>query len=270
MDTQFYEEMLRKHPRGNRDAEALWDSRAKSFDMGHKRSGMDNSEKVAQHLLEKGLLTDFDVLDVGGGTGRYAVPFAAHANTVTVADISTGMLECAKENAESARRGNLQYRKLSWDDADLKALGWEKRFDLVFASMCPSVRSKAGIDKMCASSKGWCQINQLIEMTDSISQKLTQDLELEEKYDPHNDRDAVQGTFNLLWLQGFDPEITYLKEAGRQVLSIEEAVQRYSRRFGQAEEMKGADLKRLLEGYADSGCIAVDTRTTLTMILWKV
>ena len=269
MDTQYYEAMLRNHQGGSRGAEASWDDRAKSFGLEQKRSGMDNSGKITELMLKKGLLEGFDVLDVGGGTGRYAVPFAVHAQEVTVTDISSQMLECTRENAEGAGRANLRYEKLNWEEADLKALGWEKRFDLVFASMCPAVRSKSGMDKMSAASRGWCQINQLIEMTDNITQKLAQDLEVEKRYDPHNDRDAVQGIFNLLWLQGFEPEVTYLRETGQQLLSVEDAVQRYARRFGQASEMKGLNLKRLLESYADRDTITVDNRTMLTMILWK-
>lgn len=270
MDTQLFEEMLKKHQQGNGNAEAAWDKRAKSFGETHKKSGTDNSKEVTRVLLDKGLIKEQEVLDVGGGTGRYAIPFAVHAKEVTMVDISTQMLEIAKRNAESAGQGNLKYIKLSWDDADLKALGWEKRFDLVFSSMSPAYRSKEGIEKMSAASRGWCQINQLIEMTDNITQKLEQDLAVEKKFNPHKDRDAVQGIYNLLWLQGFEPEITYLRETGQQVLSMEEAVQHYSRRFGKAAELKDADLKRLLEDYAGSDTIVIDSRSTLTKILWKV
>jgi len=269
MDTQHYEAMLKKHPGGGKSAEASWDSRAKTFGMQQKLHGMDNSGEVTSFLLKKGLLEGADVLDVGGGTGRYAIPFAAHAREVTVTDISAQMLECTKENAEAAGRSNLRYEKLNWEEAELRALGWEKRFGLVFASMCPAVRSKAGIDKMSAASGGWCHINQLIEMTDNISRKLAQELEVEKQYDPHNDRDALQGTFNLLWLKGYEPEIAYLREAGQQLLTVDEALSRYSRRFGAAAELKGADLKRLLEGYSQGGRVAVDNGTTLAMLLWK-
>ena len=65
------------------------------------------------------------------------------------------------------------------------------------------------------------------------------------------------------------PEITYLKEASQQILSIEDAMQQYTRRFGRTAEQKGADLKRLLKDYAGSDTIAIDSQTTLAKILWK-
>ena len=270
MDTQLFEEMLKKNQQSNQNAEAVWDMKAKSFGEAHKKGGMDNSKEVTQVLLDQGLIKEQEILDVGGGTGRYAIPFAAHAKEVTMVDISTKMLEIAKSNAESEGHDNLKYIKLSWDDADLKALGWEKRFDLVFSSMSPAYRSREGIEKMSLASRGWCQINQLIEMTDNITQRLAQDLAVEKRYDPHNDRDAVQGIYNLLWLQGFEPEVTYLREASQQVLSIEEAVQRYTPRFGKAAGEKGTDIKRLIKDYADSDTIVIDSHTTLAKILWNV
>lgn len=269
MDTQFYEMLLNKHEIGKQDAEASWDARAKEFREKQKSIKIDQTEKVTELLLKKGLIKGLDVLDIGGGTGRYAIPFAAHANEVTISDISGKMLAYAKESAENAKQDNLQYIKLSWQDADLKLLNWEKRFDLVFASMCPAIKSKAGIDKMSAASRGWCQINQLIEMTDNIAKRLSHELEISDRYDPHNDRDAVQGFFNLLWMQGFEPELTYLKDTAQQVLGVDEALSIYSHRFGDAAAKKGVDLKKLLGNYASDDGITVNNITTLAMILWR-
>ncbi|NCC69228.1 MAG: class I SAM-dependent methyltransferase [Clostridia bacterium] len=269
MNAHSYEEMLKKHHGDTQNAEASWDLRAKSFGEAHKKSGMDHSDKVTQLLLEKGVLANRNVLDIGGGTGRYAVPFAEKAREVTIADISTEMLKIAKNNAESAGRRNLQYVKLNWSDANLTALGWEKHFDLAFASMCPGVRSKEDLEKMCAASRGWCQINQFIEWKDNISEMLRQDLKVESFPDPHNDRDAVQAIFNLLWTKGYEPEISYQKEFGRQVLSVDEAMTHFLRIFGEAATENGVELRTLLAGYASGGSITMERQTTLSMILWK-
>ncbi len=269
MSEQFYETMLKKHQTDMHNAECVWDAKAKAFNRKQKKHGMNNSVKVTEFLLSKELLTNSEVLDIGGGTGRYAIVFAGHAKEVTVTDISAQMLALAKRNAEEMEQRNIQYIKTDWEKTDLKSMGWERRFDLVFASMCPAVKSRNGIDKMIAASKGWCQINQLIEMTDNITQSLTEDLKIEFKYDPHNDRSAVQGIFNLLWMQGFEPEISYIKDYKEQSFSIDEALMHYSRRFKKAAEEKCLDLKQLLLRYANDNQIIVKSRATLAMILWK-
>ncbi len=270
MDTQIFENMLNKYYRGDANAEAMWDMRAKSFGKGHKIGGMNHAKEVTEVLLEKGLLKEQEILDVGGGTGRYAIPFAVYAKEVTMADISSQMLEAAKRNAQQAGRDNLSYVKLNWDHADLRELGWEKRFDLVFASMSEAYRSKEGLEKMCVASRGWCQINQMTEMKDSVSEKLFADLELARNSDVHNNREITQAIFNLLWLMGYDPEITYLKDSSQQTLSLDEAVSDYSFRFGKAAAEKGIQLRELLGKYSDGETISVENRTTLSMIRWKI
>ncbi len=269
MDMMRYEQMLKKPSAEGCDAEAKWDARADEFSDSQKKKEPELTDRVTEFLLAKGFLGGLDVLDVGGGAGRYAVPFAAYAKKVVMTDISGRMLERAQENAERTGRSNLEYVKLDWTAADPASSGWEGRFDLVFASMCPAVKSREGIDKMSAVSGGRCVINQMIESKDTVAEMLREELAIRPSYDPHNDRDSVQGIFNILWLQGYEPEITYLKERMEVRLSVEEAASRYTRKFGEAAAERGLSLKGILSGCAEGGEIVVKNRTTLAMIFWK-
>lgn len=269
MDMTHYEQMLKNPSAEGRDAEAKWDARADEFYDSQREKESELTDRVTEFLLTKGLLGGLDVLDVGGGAGRYAVPFAAYAKKVVMTDISGRMLERAKENAERAGRSNLEYVKLDWAAADPAASGWGGRFDLVFASMCPAVGSREGIDKMSFVSGGRCVINRMIESKDTVAEILREELAIRPSYDPHNDRDSVQGIFNILWLQGYEPEIAYLKERVEARLSVEEAASRYARKFGEAAAEKGLSLRDLLSGCAEGGEIVVENRTTLAMIFWK-
>lgn len=269
MDIAYYEALLEKRRPSHAGMEAIWDARAKSFSAAQKAGAEQLPGLVIEQLLQHGLILGGDVLDIGGGAGRYAIPFAAYASTVTMTDISSQMLAVTRETARTAGRDNLEYVKLDWTTADLKQLGWEKRFDLVFASMCPAVRSRAGIEKMTVASRGYCQINQFIERTDNISQRLKSDLEIGAQHDPHNDREAVSAYFNLLWLQGFSPEISYIADEARQALSVEEALPRFSHHFEAAAQAKGATVKARLGRYASDGMLDLETRSTLAVIRWK-
>lgn len=271
MENARYEAMLQERS-ANVDAhaaEAKWDARADEFDHSQRTKGSELADRVTEMLLTKGLLKGFDVLDVGGGAGRYAVPFAAQANKVVMTDISGKMLERAKENATLAKRPNIEFVKLDWAAADVAASGWERRFDLVFASMCPAARSREGIDRMSLASRGYCLLNQMIESKDSVADLLKETLGLRPSYDPHNDRDSAQAFFNILWLQGFEPEVAYLKEREERSLSVEEAVSRYSRRFGEAAMEKGLDLRGFLAACAENGYVREKRRTTLALVLWR-
>lgn len=269
MDVEYYESLLKK-PQGNHCGhKKSWDSRAKMFNHSQKH-GINSSKKVTDILYKKGLLLDSDVLDIGGGTGRYAIPFSKHAKEVILTDISPQMLEHAKKNAVNEKCHNIKFVQTDWYDTNLTALNWEKRFDLVFASMCPAVRSKEGINKISSASKGWCIINQLVEMKDSLTEHVMKSLNIAPSpFDPHNDREAVQAFFNLLWADGFTPEIQYLRESKTQVLSANDALSHCSWKLGRMLKDKNTDLEELIKDFSSNGNITIEYKINLCMISWN-
>lgn len=250
--------------------EENWDTRAEYFNMAQQKDRSGFAEKVTSILKERGILTGATVVDIGGGSGRYALPFAAHAAHVTVTDISSKMLELAKTNAESQGLTNLSYVKTEWETADLSNLNGNKKFDLAFASMCPAVRSPEGFSKMLEVSKGFCVMNQFITDTDSLSDYLMQELDGKPTFDPHNDRDIVNAVFNLLWMEGYEPEIRYLRQNEEASYTIDEAFGKYAGRYEQVALSKGLNLKDLIAKYASKDVVQVKSKTTLAMILWQV
>ncbi len=58
-----------------------------------------------------------EVLDVGGGSGRFALPLATRANLVTVVERSADSVELLKSRAEEAGITNITVINESWEDA---------------------------------------------------------------------------------------------------------------------------------------------------------
>lgn len=270
MNPYDYEQMLASRNNGIKDAEAMWDARATQFNRAQQQERSGFAERVTAALNARNLLSGARILDIGGGGGRYAIPFAAYAEHVTATDISANMLEIAKDNAERAALDNLSYVKLDWTGADLSALGWEHSFDLAFASMCPAIRSHEGLRRMSEVSRGFCLINQFINDRDSLAAYIIKALGITRAYDPHNDRETVQAIFNLLWLKGYEPEITYLRREEEVALIVEEAVQQYAGRYGEQAQAQGVNLETLMAEYIMQQGPVVNTASTLAMILWKV
>lgn len=270
MDKSLYEQMLSKNYHGSSKAEESWDAKANHFNMSQRKDRSGFAERVVKVLEERGLLAGAKVVDIGGGSGRYAIPLAAHADHVTVTDISSNMLDLAKSNAESLGLDNLSYVKTDWESVDLSNLNWSKGFDLAFASMCPAVRSPEGLRKMIAVSKGFCLINQFIVGVDTMADYFRKTLDIKRSYDPHNDRETVQALFNLLWLEGYEPEITYLRQEEEVSYEVDEAFERYAGRYEDMARSKGFDLRDLIEDYAVQGTVQVSSKATLSMLLWKV
>ncbi|MBF1056608.1 MAG: hypothetical protein HXL17_00670 [Peptostreptococcus sp.] len=94
-------------------------------------------------------------------------------------------------------------------------------------------------------------------------------------YNPHNDRNAVMASFNLLWMDGYSPEISYLTREDRDILSVEDILRGYAFVFEDIREKTGLEAEDLIREYKETYCpesqgIEVSSRTVLAMILWKV
>jgi SAM-dependent methyltransferase len=252
------------------DAETMWDAKAEHYHISQKRQGMKDSYQIAEMLHKKKQLMEGTVLDVGGGVGLYAIPFATYAKSVTITDLSAKMLAYAKENADDAGLCNLEFVKLDWDQANFKNLGWEKQFDLVFASMCPAIRDGESIDKMIAASKNWCCINRFIKMKDSVAERIEAILNYSEPFDPHNNRNRVQTIFNYLWEKGFEPEIDYFEETTETFHTLEEATKHYGRRFATVAENQHVDLREIISNLAENNRLKVLRNKKLALISWQV
>ncbi|MDO4793464.1 MAG: class I SAM-dependent methyltransferase, partial [Filifactor alocis] len=162
MEKIYYENLLRKNSRGSEESEKMWDQRAVRFYEAQKNDRSTFTQEVVNVLRKRGILEKAEILDIGGGSGRYALPLAKEGRHVVLTDISGNMLKLARENAEQNGVENISFEKLVWETASLSDLKWEKKFDLAFASMCPAIRTPEGLYKMAEASKGYCVINQYI------------------------------------------------------------------------------------------------------------
>ena len=88
MDKEYYKHLLEKNNSQEIDAENIWDTRAESFNKAQQNDKTGFAKNVTKLLEEKDILKGKDVLDIGGGSGRYALEFSQFAKSITVTDIS--------------------------------------------------------------------------------------------------------------------------------------------------------------------------------------
>jgi SAM-dependent methyltransferase len=266
----YYNDLLiKKQKNKGVDAEYFWDSRAENYSkmQNKQREGM--PPKVIEHLIRNKLIDKkTKVLDIGGGSGRYAIPLAQVADRVVLTDISAKMLEYAEANAKKEGLDNLEYVKLDLDKANIREMGWNEKFDLVFASMCPAIRNEQALDKMMEASKGSCYIGQYIAMTDNIIEAIMGELDLSRRDDPHNDRDSVYAIFNILWLKGYEPEISYIREETEEEIAFEELKKMYGDKYAPIAKERNKDLDKIFLSLGDH--LILKRKRTLALIWWKV
>lgn len=99
--------------RGGREYPDMWDALAANFkDDPHRK----NDPIVS--FIEGWLRPDSTVLDVGGGAGRYALPFALRAGQVTNVEPSPSMIAAFEQSARDAGIGNASALQANWEEAD--------------------------------------------------------------------------------------------------------------------------------------------------------
>lgn len=98
-----------------------WDRRAARFHESVKRragEGDPLTARVAAVLPADGVL-----IDVGAGTGRFAIPFARRCREVIAVDPSSGMLEILRREAAAAGVDNVRCIHARWEDVDPRPRG---------------------------------------------------------------------------------------------------------------------------------------------------
>lgn len=266
MDKEYYKYLLEKNNSQEIDAENMWDTRAESFNKAQQNDKTGFAKNVTKLLEEKGILKGKDVLDIGGGSGRYALEFSQFAKSITVTDISKNMLDLALENAKKQDINNIYIEKLDFENANIKELGLYKKFDLSFSSMCPALRTVKGLENMIKTSKKYCVINQFVKDTDNFRQNILTKTGLKDDYHPHNDGDVTNALFNLLWLKGYNPEIRYLKSSINMSLTKDEVNLKYQKLLERVE--KHTSFTK--EDFLTNETFEIVTDTILAVILWEV
>ncbi len=258
------------------EQESRWDTRAHDFN----HNQLSKEQKLPKEIIDYILIRCPEitsVLDVGGGAGRYALLFAGNIEDVLMTDISNNMLGYAKENADKHGLDNIRFIKADWGH-DNETDQIKGKFDLVFASMCPAVREKEGVNKMMRFSNKYCAINQFVLSDDSLTTFINSylghetedtDVKKEKRYDPHNDRSMVKDTFIYLWEKGYTPEIRIFSEKREVIMSLEEAKQKYAN-IPKYKEVNTDLLNKAIESYAADDICTIQNKNVTALLLWEI
>lgn len=252
------------------DSERRWDERAGSYNSQYIKSKETMPDDIVRYIDANSKLKDSTILDVGGGTGRYAIPFCKSGAKVTICDFSSNMLKHAKENCDECGVDDIQFVKGNWEYDSIQQLKFEKAFDYAFASMCPPIREIKGIEKMIACARKGCFINQFIVFEDDLDRYLKNELGIKKDYDPHEDRETVRNTFNYLWDGNYNPKIVYFSESTESEMNREDASAKLERKYGELLREKGISIDKILDDMKITDSFINNSNKTSALISWEV
>ena len=143
--------------RSKRAVDSHADRTVESFEKG-MGSSAERVEDTMKRLEERGYRKmDMTVLDVGGGTGTFTLPFAREYRQVDTLDISVPMQQRIREKAAKEQLENIRYLCKNWHTLDVEREGMKKQYDLVLSSInCRGIYNAETLHKMNQCSRGGC------------------------------------------------------------------------------------------------------------------
>jgi hypothetical protein len=153
----------------------------------------------------------------------------------------------------------------------MKESGYLHKFDLVFAHMTPAIQNADTFEKLSAASKGWCVLTKPIKRTDPVSDKIKELVgicEHEESCD-----EEILFAFEMLWRQGYLPQLAYEKQVWHMKKTLDEAYGLYINRMKTYHDITSTqeeNIKVYLKTLLCDGFVYEDVETTIVNLFWKV
>lgn len=213
--------------------------------------------------------SESDILDVGCGTGGYALALAGRCRRVLGVDLSPEMIRVAKEKAAESGVQNVTFQCIDWQEFDLQAAGMENRFDLAFAHLTPAVQDADTFLKLARASRGWCALSKPTHRTDPVSDAVKELVGITAKRES-SERDLLYA-FSLLWLDGLLPKLDYERQCWRMRKTPEEAMGLYVNRVKSYRELSREEEEKItayLKSLEKNGMVCEDVETIVATIYW--
>lgn len=284
-DYEYFRSIWEYKKPGIKHTSKCWDARAEDWGGELKEEGdfsqslRERVREAADYLRAQGALAPGgQVIDIGCGPGRFVTEFARTAAHVTGVDISEKMLKLGGDYALKCGQDNVDFLKADFGDLDIEALGWEKRFDLVFTSITPAIGTMEDLEKIMRISRAYCFNSCFVRWEDELEDQIGRDVfGRQESSGTNSHGHWFYSLFNLLWLMGYLPVTRYhmqeqeecaqadrglasyyAKCFSEDMLSSEEDIQRIWAYLKQQADPQGKILRRYKRWY---GWILWDVRT---------
>ena len=225
MNIEEFEKIMQREDReeNQEDLEKIWDNKSEwFFNRTEKKQENFSNRLVFKIIKEKKLLNENSkVLDIGCGTGRHLLEFSKITSHITGTDISSRMLDYAKEKLKNVNEAKFIHG--NW----MKNFTKEKEFDLVFASMTPAISKIEHIKRMCLISKNYCMMERFVYYRDPIREEIEKMLGRKLNKLHSNHKEYTYGLWNIVWNLGYFPEIyldKYISETEKTVIDYMEQI----------------------------------------------
>lgn len=253
----------------NEAAVELWNAKADYF--GKYDLEDVEKERFIQIIKENNLIDkDSTILDVGCGAGKYCTALADDCFKAIGTDLSPKMIEFARERALEYGKKNVEFRCDDWSKVDIEKEGLANKFDLVMACMTPAICNYETFKKFMDCSKNAGIFCSGTRRTDSVSDEIDRMLGI--KKSSRNSEKCIVYVFNVLWENGYYPNIEYIDQSWDSDMTLEKALEVYINRCKakhNIDENKEQMVKKYLEDISIDGIVYEKIKTVKAIVYWK-
>ncbi|WP_347489061.1 methyltransferase domain-containing protein [Desulfoscipio sp. XC116] len=247
-----------------------WNSMSEGF--GERPIPSFTKDNFLQLLEIKQMLNEnTEVLDVGCGTGGYAIAIASRAKNVTGLDLSPQMIEAANRRAADLHVGNVRFDIVDWHKFDIKKEAFKRKFDLVFAHMTPAIQSYETFRKFSDCSRGWCAIVKPVKRSDTVYDEILKITGISGKFQL-GDSDILNA-FALLFMEERYPMIEYNHKCFESKQPLEKGANIYINRIKSMHDLapeQETKIRDYLHSIAQDGLINAVMDTKTATLYWHV
>lgn len=168
------------------------EERAAHYDAAVKRKGRERPDTLLDFVLRK-LHPGDTVLDIGAGTGHFAIPLARVARSITAVEPSPSMAALLRENAAAEGLTNIHLVDARWEDVKVEP------HDVAFCShaMYSSVDLVGFVRKMERNARDTCYLAMRMPSHDGVIRELSRCIHGQ----PHDSPNFWVG-YNVLYEMG--------------------------------------------------------------------
>ena len=165
---------------------------AARFDAGVKRKARERPDTLLDFVVEK-LQPEDTVLDIGAGTGHFAIPLARVARSVTAVEPSPGTAALLRKNAAAQGLTNIHLVDARWEDTQVEP------HDVAFCShaMYSSLDLVGFVRKMERNARNICFLAMRMPSHDGVMRELSRRIHGQ----PHDSPNFWVG-YNVLYDMG--------------------------------------------------------------------
>ena len=269
-DPAFWEDYAKGLQKGPVNKKCMkpdtWDRAAETYDDLDKCPDYRRQvTSVLNILQQKGALDKENiVIDIACGTGTYAVKMATKCKEVVCLDISRGMLAKLKEKARKLCLSNIKIIEADWHEFNPV-----ERYDLVFISMTPLLRSAQNLRGFLDLSRRFLAIVTWAGIRENqLLKELYQEIMGTELVQKGHD---MIFPFNYLYSLGVAPHLTFFNGCWERVRPVDSQVKNVIWRLELYRELTREEKRRVrekIEAMADDhGMVSVTTRVRTCLML---